>query len=616
VRKTTVLAAVVVLSLLAVAPVVVAGQSGGSAGNVTTGDYPLDELRDGGTELENGPASQRFLGEYGSATVRHTPVGPLQNDWSYLSPGTTVHADEVTLRTVRLEKRQNLDRTLNVTVVSWEPGQVERAQGNATVSRQAAVNQTVLRQQVTLGRGYDEATISLPSSLDRTHTVTMWIEGYPDARWSFDHRSVPSTQAVDIDTVGEAWNYTAQNAMIPGALAIIIGMALGKWSLREAFEGPDWGLTIWAIIGTILGLGVLSAAYFQIAVALKYFPQLLGVVLGVLAYGGTLYVGGGKIKVQMLKPHLSTPRSGPRRADTTGADDRATGRDDPVADGGQVVGPLPAGAESLTNGDGADDTGHDPGSALDQIRELLLVSIGHLPAKRGPDGRIGVPKRGIRPFFARLFADPAVLDKEDLMTKIEVDELDLDLPTTGIDEMILLDPESDGVTHTAAHLERRWPVWHAIDPEEADWSTKAMGILGALGIVVGLPVGGWLLGAQLGAPALVAAVATLPAIVTGHTARDGSIEFEAANQHFEHAWATLIDLQRAQADGKTVKEAFKDADQQRARTAQEALERAEHHDQTITTEMINEIVAVDLDDPLMERGEDPTPDAGGDDDDE
>lgn len=609
-RRSTILAAVVVLSLLAVAPVVVAGQSGGDAGNVTTGDYPLSELRNGGTELENGPSSQRFLGEYGSATIRYTPVGPIQNGWEYLDTDGTLHADEVTIRTVRLEKRDNLDRTLDVTVVGWQQGTTERAQGNGTVERQAAVNQTVLRQQVTLGRGYDEATIDLPSSLDGTQTVTMWVEGYPDARWSFDHRSVPSTTAVEIDTLGEAWNYTAKHALLPGALFIVVGLLLGQWSLKQAFSGPDWGLTIWGIITVILGLAVLSAAYFQVAVVLRYFPWLFGVVLGVLAYGGSLVIGPGKIKVQMLKPHLTTPRSGPRRAATTTVDETP----DAVTDGGEVVGPLP---EHATNGhDDPDDEPHEAGSPLDQIRELMLVSVGHLPAKRGPDGRIGVPKRGIRPFFARLFADPAVLDKEDLMTKIEVEELDLDLPTTGIDELILLDPESDGVTHTAAHLERRWPVWSGIDAAGADWSTKLMGIAGAAGVVLGLPLGGWALGAQLGAPAVAAAVATLPAIVMGHTAKDGEIEFQAANQHFEHAWATLIDLQRAQADGKTVKEAIEDADKQRARTAQEILDRAESHDQTITTEMIGEIVGTDLDDPMMNREETPTPDAGGEDDDE
>jgi hypothetical protein len=595
--------AAVALALLAVAPVAVA-QSGGGAGNVTSssGDYPLAELQNGGTELENGPASQRFIGDYGSAVIRHEPVGPLQSDWEYLERGTTLNSDEVRLRTVRLAPSDQLDRTLNVTVVGWERGTKPSLEGNRSVDRQAAVNQTVYEQRVTLGRGYDEATIQLPQSYGHTETVTMWIEGYPDARWKFQHLSVPSTQKVDIGTEGEAWSYAAMTVIIPGVIGAFLGFWGGRKTLERTASGPRWPLIIWGLIVGVGLFAILSSWYFQVAVVLTYAPYLLGGVFAILGYGLALWSAGSPSTVGFYRPELFDARLGPAEREvkvvaTDGSDDP-----EPIPDGGQ-----------LTNGDGetadpdradGSDEQTGPGSGLDDIKEVRYVDLMELPALRTPSGKIRVPKRGIRPFFARMFADAAEIDKSDLVTKIEVSK-------GRLDELVLVDPEADEpVTHEPAHLERRWPFVHKLEGDE-DWSKKLASMAG-LGIVLSLPAIGFMAGSQVGVPMLAAAVGALPLIITSHTARDGWIDFEPANQHFQRAQATLVDLQREQADGKTL-EAFREqAWSERARTAQEAVDLAEQHDRTLTEEMLSERAGFKLIEPSETDGDDPTPDAGGD----
>ena len=273
--------------------------------------------------------------------------------------------------------------------------------------------------------------------------------------------------------------------------------------------------------------------------------------------------------------------------------------------------PIPDGGEVISQPKDV----HSPGSGLDEIHELLFCALGELPAMRNPDGRVGIPKRGIKPWLARMWANQAALDKRDLMTEISVEDLDLDLPSTGYDEMLMLDPESDGAKHIAADLERRAPILHRFDleAEEADWSTKLAALGGAALLVAGVPGAGFAIGAQYGVPMLGGALGILPALVESYGATDGDLEYDAAEQHFQDAWGTLADLQREQSDARTVKGALEERDRERLRTAQEVLERSEQTDETMASEVIREVVNVPLDhdDEVRENGhETPAPDAG------
>jgi len=264
-----------------------------------------------------------------------------------------------------------------------------------------------------------------------------------------------------------------------------------------------------------------------------------------------------------------------------------------------------------------------PGSGLSDIKEVRYVDMPELPAIETPDGKIRCPKRGIRPFLARLFADAAELDKSKLTTKIEVNE-------GRIDEKILVDPESEvPVKHEPARVVRRWPVLHRLDQsspdpiedeeeeyQEPDAATKIALFGGMVIVCVCLPIIGWGIGSGLGVPLLGGLLGLFPALIDGHEARDGYINYEPANQHYRRARATLVDLQREQADGKTMEEYREMAWKERARSAKDARDLAEDHDRTLTEELLSEQIGYDLVGPETTRDLDgPTPDAGGDSDD-
>jgi len=252
-----------------------------------TADYSLDDLQRNGKRYENAPASMRFLGDYGSATIRHTPVSPGQSGWQYLEPGTTVHANEVALRTVRLAPADDLDESLNVTVVAWQKGTKEVPTENGTVTREAATNVSVYHHQVTLGRGYDLANISLPAHYEESYQITMWVEENPDARWRFTHESVKSTQGLPFpSTWGGYWQFTTSNLLIwiLGAVGVVsIGVPA---SIRRTGRGPNMGLLFWAIVlglgGALVGGGAYIWTTSLLAAAPPVVAFLIAGVIGIV----------------------------------------------------------------------------------------------------------------------------------------------------------------------------------------------------------------------------------------------------------------------------------------------------------------------------------------------
>jgi len=568
--------------------------------------YDLETLQRGGLEKAQGPDSQRWLSNYGSAVLKYTPVGPLRSDWKYLQQGTLIHADELTLKTVRLAPDEQIDRTLNVTIVAWERGERKVVQGNQTVTRPAAVNQTVHRQQVSLNRGYDNATLDLPDNLHRTAEVTIWIEEYPDARWRFQHHGLPTQEHINIDSQGDALGYAGMYALLPGLLAVVAGIYGGRRTLSRTATGPRIGLALWFIAGGILLAGIFSYGYFQLSVVLSTLPFLVAAPLLVVSYGMTLWAAGAPKRIGFERLDLETVRDGPESAVLTAEDDQE-GR--PMTDGGQ-----PADEDEMvwqekletlnelaeqerTNGDRSNGhSKHDAGTGLREIKEARYVDLVELPAKETPDGEILVPKGGIMPFFARLFADPARLTKKDLMMKVPVDK-------GRLDEKILVDPDSEQVVdHKPASIRRRWPALHKLDEDDSR-VRHIVGMLGALGIVAGLPAVGWVAGGQVGIPAIGALLGVLPAIVMGHTAVDGSLDFEPAPQHFARARDTLVDLQREHKDAKHIKDVDAEASKERARTAKEAMEYRDNTSRSLVEVLMQERAGIEFDDATPEAPE-------------
>jgi hypothetical protein len=281
VRRVTALVLVVLLVGPTVAGIgALAADGGQSATAENESEYSLDDLKENGKQYENAPDSMRFLGDYGSATVRHTPVSPGETEWQYLEPGTTVHSNQVTLRTVRLAPEDEIDESLNITVVAWQKGTKEVPAENGTVTRPAAENVSVYRHQVDLGRGYDLANISLPAHYDDTYQITMWVEENPDARWRFTHESVESTKGLPFPaTWGGYWQFTTTNLLLwilaaTGLVAIAVPA-----SIRRTGRGPNMGLLFWAIVLGLGGAIVGGGAYIWTTSLLTAAPPVVAFLM-------------------------------------------------------------------------------------------------------------------------------------------------------------------------------------------------------------------------------------------------------------------------------------------------------------------------------------------------
>ncbi|OYR85884.1 hypothetical protein DJ71_07125, partial [Halorubrum sp. E3] len=93
----TLAALLVLVPIVAAAPAVAQTDAASNTTvEQTDADYSLEELRGGGTTQQGAPPSMRFLGSYGSATLRHEPVGFGSSDWEYVSGDTRVQQNAVT----------------------------------------------------------------------------------------------------------------------------------------------------------------------------------------------------------------------------------------------------------------------------------------------------------------------------------------------------------------------------------------------------------------------------------------------------------------------------------------------------------------------------------------
>lgn len=219
----------------------------------------------------------------------------------------------------------------------------------------------------------------------------------------------------------------------------------------------------------------------------------------------------------------------------------------------------------------------------DSYHDELYEDQATVETIRGEDGR-HIVKKGIGPFFARLFADGAKLDLSAIRTRVRVSE-------GGVSEKVFTDPESDNVQHTPARLKRRWPVWHRLpdleEGEEHDLGTKAFyGVLSL--VVLALPYIGWELATQsLNAGLIGAAAGALVLAVESYGAVDGKIEFEPAPRHFVSADASLTVYQNEYSDGKMLEDFEEMMWQERTKTGLEARGIEKRRDGTMT-QILNE----------------------------
>ena len=553
------------------------------------GPFDLADLRAGGTHPSAAPASVRYVtdGETttGAIGVRYVPADPLSNQPVFLERGQALNTDQIELRSTVFG--DSATGEYEVVIVYWTPEQ-ERVNGTTV---EYAAGQEVQRAEVTIEDGYADAPIELNSHYDESVEATMWLERDGDvvdgARWRFTHASAPASQQVQIDTQADAWWYAFRTAILPGVASIVLGLGAAKATLKAAGRGPGYSLSTWGVVSAFGVVMALAGLYYEIATVVANFDLLMGLVLLPIAYGGGLRMSPATERIAFERKVLTSALSLRRGDDGSDADG------DAVADGGQTS--TPSDRVEIP-----DDGYHDE----------LYEDMSILTTIKGPDGDRLLPKKGIRPFFARLFASAARLDLSDLRTQVKV--------SGSVSKKIYSDPESDvAVDHTPAHLRRRMPVWHRLpEPEEGEslsWVTR--GLYGVLTLAAtALPVIGWRVGGMvMNTPTVGLVLGTVLLAVESYEAVDGSTDFVPAPRHDQTADASLTVLQKEHADARTIEEFEEIAWNERMNTAMEARDIEERRNKSAILRFLEDEVGLDLDVEDIDRPGGDTPDLPVDD---
>ena len=551
------------------------------------GPFDIGELRAGGTHPSAAPASVRYVGDgettAGAIAVRYTPADPLSNQPNYLERGSTINTDRIELYSTVFG--DDATGEYEAVIVFWTPE--EKRVNGSTV--EYAANQEVQRAEVDVEDGYATAPVALNSHFDESVEATMWLERDGDvvdgARWRFTHASAPASQQVQIDTQADAWWFAFRTAILPGVASIVAGLSAARATLKRTGRGPGYSLPTWGVFSAFGVVAVLAGLYYEVATVVANLEVLMGLSLLPIAYGGGLRMSPPTENIAFERKELTSSVS-VRRDDHD---------DDPeiAADGGE--------ASSTDRLEFGEDDYHDE----------LYEDFSILKTVRAPDGGRLLPKVGIRPFFARLFASGAKLDLSDLRTRVRVDG--------DASQKVYIDPEAnEAVRHNPAHLRRRMPVWHRL-PEPDDGESLSPVTRGLYAVVtlltLALPVIGWQVGdAVMNTPTVGAAIGLLLLAVESYEAVDGSIEFDPAPRHDITADASLTVLQTEHANAKTIEEMEEIAWNERSRTAQDARKVEGRRDKSLVQEFLEDEMRMPLDVDGVDEESEPSPDVPFDED--
>ena len=552
------------------------------------GPFTLEDLRTGGTQPSAAPPSVRYVSDSagstaGAVALRRVPADPLSNEPTYVERGETLNVDEVELYSTVF----GADATgeYEAVIVYWQP-ETETVNGSTV---EYAARQEVQRASVDVESGYATAPIALNSHFDESYQATMWLERdgnvVDGARWRFSHASAAASQQVQIETQADAWWFAFRTAILPGIASIVVGLSAAKATLKAAGRGPGYSLATWGIVSAGGVLAALGGLYYEITTVVANVDLLLGLSLLPIAYGGGLRMSPATERIAFERKELTSALSLRRGEDESELEEGA------VADGGQTA----------TDRVEIPDEGYH-----DELYEDLSL----LTTIRAPDGGRLLPKRGIRPFFARLFADAAKLDLSDLRTRIKVQG--------SASQKVYVDPESEvAVDHKPAHLRRRMPVWHRLpEPEEGEsLSMITRALFGVLTLAtLALPLIGWRVGeAVANVPTVGAAVGLVLLAVESYEAVDGSISFEPAPRHDVTADASLTVLQSEHADARTIEDYEEIAWNERMSTAMDAREIEDRRNHSAMLSALEEEVGHKLDVEEINRPDSDSPDLPVDD---
>ncbi|WP_231183495.1 hypothetical protein [Haladaptatus sp. DYF46] len=257
----------------------------GAADNTkTNATYGLGELRNGGTHVSGAAPSLRWLGDDAAVYVDREHTNPLRDggseDWrveKLLRSGETVNTNEVRLH--YQGPRSADERTYELVVVYWTPGEQEVARNGTTVTEPAALNQTVERKEVTFASAFDTATVELRGHYERPVRVTMWIaDNRNTARWTFTHKSLATAQTVTTQTAGERLWWLVKNYVVWIILFGLVGAAFALWAVKRAGRGPGLGLGTWAFLIGVGGFLALLWNYEGVSTLFVQGPKILAAV--------------------------------------------------------------------------------------------------------------------------------------------------------------------------------------------------------------------------------------------------------------------------------------------------------------------------------------------------
>lgn len=472
------------------------------------GPFSLEALTTGGTKDADAPTASRSIGT-GGVLLRYKPVGPLKDSWQRIEPQGLVEAD-------RLQVFSNayVDAVGRYTfvIVHW---QKDTKSVNGT-SMEYAADQEVQRVTLDIEKGYGATWINLNSEFNQTEQVTMWLERdgepVPGARWRFQHRSNPLTQApaFPVNSQGDLWRWAGLYIFLPAIPGIFIARHNAHHILERTVVGAQKGTVWWLFIIGVLGLVLAVGMTWQTAAVLARIP----IVAGLSFYAISL--------VAMLGLH------------------------DPDIEQAQMTHKNIEATTTVSGEDGKKTT-HVHNWLIDIVRR---------------DNNIYAPKAGFRPMFARYFADPAKVAEDQLRTV-----------TTGTGDIAKhyeLDPgldQEEVLVHEPARLRFspqlfkqedavepvvEWDIPEDAHPAVATAQAIPASVINTIGGVLGainwrfvaIAAGGGALGyygvlALVGVQTFAVIAGALPALVGGYQAVDGELRAELAPKHYHDADAVL-----------------------------------------------------------------------------
>jgi len=541
-----------------------------SAGGVEwspPGPFQRGELTTGGVQDPKAPESVRPIGDpvTGNIGIRAAPASPLQNEKEFAPGGETLESDRIQMYGTAYGEAVG---EYELVVVYWSD---ESRRVNGTNVNYAA-DQSVQRIAFNMSAGYNQIPVKLQSHYDQKVQATMWLERGGErvdgARWRYQHRSNPLTSAppFNIDSEGDLLRAIGLFVLLPGIPGMFIGGKAASHFLERTITSPRKGISWWLIVLGVLGLVLLVGATWQVSALLSRALFIIGLGIALLSFVVTLRARDMDVETaEFNKKEL-------RGVTSVSGDESKQAREEVI-----------------------------------QLREIVRR-----------DGKIYMPAKGIRPFIARYWAEPANIDDSDITTdnavtgdvskKYEVD------PTAG--EMMQYkparlsfsptlirereadqpDPLGDGEASQEYTIDQIFSALSRIN-----WSFVGPAIVGGTLVYFGMQ-------AWLSIPSVSAIVALLPAIISGYEARDGDLSFEPAPYHFSEARAVLAHERAQYREART----FEDLHKMIADMDLEVLERSQNTVEAVRNALqqdVNEMFSINGNGKLGDESADKRPEA-------